>query len=126
MPGELIVSRFIAPGGRNVLLRKESAVASQSFFSPRALSADAADAQEQLYRYPDISDRELAVLVRHFQNLPLLDFGLLAADERLGAKMDVFFADHGDKLRPPLSWTEWAIAAAAVIGIFSWVYVNLG
>lgn len=73
-----------------------------------------------------ISDRELAVLVRHFQNLPLLDFGLLAADERLGAKMDVFSADHGDKLRPPLSWTEWAIAAAAVIGIFALVYVNFG
>lgn len=101
-------------------------MASQSFFSPRGLSADAADAQGLLYRYPDISDRELAVLVRHFQNLPLLDFGLLAADERLGAKLDTFYAEHGDKLRHPLSWAEWAIAVAAVIGIFALIYFTFG
>ena len=101
-------------------------MASQSFFSPRALSADAADAQGLLYRYPDISDRELAVLVRHFQNLPLLDFGLLAADERLGTKLDAFYADHGDKLRPSLSWTEWAFVGATVIGVIMLIYMVLG
>ncbi len=101
-------------------------MASQSFFSPRALSVDAADVQEMLYRYPDISDRELGILVRNFQNLPLLDFGLLAADEKLGARMDAFYAAHGDRLRPALSWMEWGIATAAAIALFLLTYFTFG
>ena len=68
-------------------------MASQPYFRARGLSQDAEQAQALLYRYQDITERELAVLVRTFANLPLLDFGLLAADQRLGAQLDAFYAD---------------------------------
>lgn len=100
-------------------------MASQSFFTPRALTAQAADARKLLYSYPDISDQELAILIGHFRKLPLLDFGLLAADEKLGPKLDAFYADHGNKLRSALTWAEWAIAIAMVAGVFALLYLAL-
>lgn len=101
-------------------------MASQSYFSPRAMSRTASDTRTLLYRYPDISDGELAVLIREFKNLPLLDFGLLSADAKLGAKMDEFYADHGDDLIPALSMTEWAVATSLIIGVFFLIYLGLG
>ena len=58
--------------------------------------------------------------------MPLLDFGLLAADQRLGAKLDAFYADHGDKLRPPLSELTWALAVPALIVAFALIYSAIG
>lgn len=101
-------------------------MASRSYFSPRALSSDSVDAQRLLCRYPDLTDQELAILVGRFRNLPLLDFGLLAADDKAGAKMDAFYAAHGDKLRPGLSWLEWSIPAAAVLAIFGLIQIAFG
>ena len=101
-------------------------MASQSFFSPRALSAHSKKVHELLYRYPNISEGELVVLVDHFRNLPLLDFGLLAADERLGAKMEAFYADHSDKLRSPWSLAEWALVVALVVAGLLLVFMVLG
>lgn len=88
----------------------------------RALSPTAAEAETLLARYPDISEEELESLIRKFQHLPLLDFGLLAADERLGRKLDEFYHDHGDKLRPPL-WgisLTMAILSATAIVLLAW------
>ncbi|HEU4819984.1 MAG TPA: hypothetical protein VFS87_02340 [Qipengyuania sp.] len=101
-------------------------MASQPFFSPRAMSQAAADTRTLLYRYPDISDRELAALIREFKNLPLLDFGLLSADAKSGTKMDEFYADHGDDLIPALSMTEWAVTTSVIIGVFFLIYLGLG
>jgi len=101
-------------------------MASESYFSPRALSRSVVAVQALLYRYPNISDRELETLIREFKNLPLLDFGLLSADRKLGAKMDEFYADHGDDLSPALSITEWAIATSALICVFAVAYLGLG
>ena len=100
-------------------------MASQPYFRSRGLSPRAARAEALLYRYPEISEQELADLIRTFANLPLLDFGLFAADQRLGAKLDAFYADHGEKLRPslPLTWSMIALivaigGAAAIYGAF--------
>lgn len=101
-------------------------MASQSFFSPRALSAHSTKVHELLYRYPDISDEKLTVLVRHFRNLPLLDFGLLAADARLGAKMEAFYADHGDRLRSALSLADWTLVVALAVAGLLLVFMALG
>jgi hypothetical protein len=101
-------------------------MASQSYVRPRALSESAATAERLLYRYPDISEGELASLMRTFANLPLLDFGLLAADERLGAKLDAFYADHGDKLRPPLMGVAWAVAVPVLIVAIALIYGAIG
>ena len=92
-------------------------MASQHYSRSRALSKGAAKAETLLSRYPDLTEKELASLIRKFQNLPLLDFGLLAADERLGDKLDEFYRDHGDKLRPPLSGLSWAMALLVVLAI---------
>ena len=101
-------------------------MASQQYLRSRALSESATEAETLLNRYPNISEQELAILIRTFANLPLLDFGLLAADQRLGAKLDAFYADHGDKLRPPLSELTWALAVPALIVAFALIYSAIG
>ncbi len=97
-------------------------MASQQFIRSRALSDGAAEAETLLNRYPDISEQELASLIRTFTHLPLLDFGLLAADDRLGPRLDAFYADHGDKLRTPVSTLSWvsAVLATVAIVLFFW------
>lgn len=92
-------------------------MASQQYLRSRSLSKSAAEAETLLNRYPDLSEQELALLIRRFQNLPLLDFGLLAADRKLGDKLDAFYRDHGDKLRAPLSAFSWAVAILVVLAI---------
>lgn len=98
-------------------------MATQHYSRSRELSEGAVKAEALLNRYPDLSEQELAHLIRTFAHLPLLDFGLMAADERLGEKLDEFYRDHGDKLRPPLSGVAWAMAVPAVIaiGLLYWV-----
>lgn len=97
-------------------------MASQPYSRARELSASAHHAQALLERYPDISDQELATLISTLAELPLLDFGLLAADERMDDKLNAFHADHGDKLRPPLSGIVWAIAVPVLIVSVALVY----
>ncbi|MBT2133651.1 hypothetical protein KK137_04825 [Croceibacterium sp. LX-88] len=97
-------------------------MATQHFSRSRALSEGAAEAETLLNRYPEISEQELDTMIRTFTHLPLLDFGLLAADERLGGKLDAFYADHGDKLRPPLSGMVWAIAVPVLIVAIALIY----
>ena len=92
-------------------------MASQLYSRSRGLSQGAAEAQTLLKRYPDLTEQELASLIRQFKNLPLLDFGLMSADERLGDRLDEFYRDHGDKLRAPLSGLAWAVSLLAVVAI---------
>jgi hypothetical protein len=66
-------------------------MASLHYSRSRALSDGAVRAEALLKRYPDITEPELASLISTFANLPFLDFGLMAADERLGAKLDEFY-----------------------------------
>ena len=96
-------------------------MANQSYFTSRGLSESAIDAEALLNRYPDISEQELATLIRTLAELPLLNFGLLAANESLGPKLDQFYADHGAKLRPPV--TRWAIAVPVAIVAVALAYL---
>ena len=100
-------------------------MATQHYSRSRELSDGALEAEALLIRYPDLSEQELATLIRTFSHLPLLDFGLMAADERLGAKLDAFYRDHGEKLRPPVSGVIWAMGVPAVIvlGLIYWAFV---
>jgi hypothetical protein len=99
-------------------------MASEPYFRSRGLSQSAQRAQVLLERYPDIGERDLATLIRTFANLPLLDFGLLAADERMGDKLEQFYADHGDKLRPSL--TLWAVAVPVAVVAIALAWLALG
>jgi hypothetical protein len=97
-------------------------MASQHYLRSRGLSETAAKAESLLNRYPDLSEQELASLIRKFKNLPLLDFGLLAADQQLGDKLDEFYRDHRDKLRAPLSGLSWTMALFVVLAIVLFVW----
>lgn len=101
-------------------------MASQYYSRSRGLSHNAAKAETLLNRYPDVSEEELATLIQCFARFPLLDFGVIAADERLGIKLDAFYRDHGDKLRPPMTDVMWALTVPAVIAIavlFYWAVI---
>ena len=101
-------------------------MASQYYSRSRELSHNAARAETLLNRYPDVSEKDLETLIRSFARFPLLDFGIIAADERLGSKLDAFYRDHGDKVRPPLADVMWALAVPAVIALavaFYWAVI---
>ena len=97
-------------------------MASLHYSRSRALSDDAVRAETLLVRYPDLSEQELADLLRTFARLPLLDFGLIAADRRLGAHLDSFYDDHGHRLWPPLSKWAWAVAVPLVMVTLALLY----
>jgi len=101
-------------------------MASRSYFSPRGLSASAADVQALLNRYPDIAEHELAGLIRAFGSLPSVDFGLMAADKHLGAKLDLFYAEHGDRLPRPFPGAIWAIPAVALMAVLVVLQTTFG
>jgi hypothetical protein len=86
------------------------------------LSDRALEAETLLNRYPDLSRAELSTLIRSFAQLPLLDYGLLAADERLGPKLEAFSNDHEHELRAPVSGLVWAmmVPAALALGVLVW------
>lgn len=93
------------------------------YYSPsRDLSDNAREAEALLFRYPEITETELAALIRTFAHLPLLDYGLLAADDRLGEKLEMFYHDHGEKLRAPIPLLAWglALSAAFAVVLFAW------
>ena len=72
-----------------------------------------------LDRYPDISDREVAELVSLFPSLPILDLGLMTADDRLSEKLIAFHRDHGSKLKTPLSSLIMFLTFPAIVAIFA-------
>lgn len=86
------------------------------------LSERALEAETLLNRYPDLTRTELSTLIRSFVHLPLLDYGLLAADEQLGPKLDAFHRDHGHELRAPVGGLMWAmlVPAAIALGVLVW------
>ena len=78
-------------------------MATQYFPRSRQPSAVALRAEALIDRYPNLSEIELAELINLMNRLPMLDFGLIAADDRLADRMDAFHRDHGDKLGPSLA-----------------------
>ena len=101
-------------------------MATQYFSRSRELSHNAANAERLLNRYPDLSEQELETLIRSFARFPLLDYGIIAADDALGPKLDAFYRDHGDKLRPPFEHVAWGLAVPVVIVLaiaFYWAVI---
>lgn len=96
-------------------------MASQHFSRSSGLSRSALRAQALLNRYPDISEQEVAILVRTFAQLPLLDFGLMAADGQLEHKLDAFYRDHTDKLRPRVGGLMWVLTSVAIVVAVLWL-----
>lgn len=90
------------------------------------LSEDAQLAHSLLERYPDLSDQELADLIGAFKRFPLLDLGILAADEQLAEKLAAFHTDHGGKLGLSRSERVGAIALTVLIlGLASAIMIGV-
>lgn len=79
----------------------------QTFSRSRTPSVEAERAEDILSRYPDIGERELSTLIAEIPRLPILDFALMTADERLARKLEAFNRDHGHKLKK--SWASAAV-----------------
>ena len=69
----------------------------------RAASPIAEEVQMLLVHYPHLSDDALDRLIAIYPRLPVLDAGLITADERLAPKLDAFHDAHGHRIRMPLS-----------------------
>ena len=97
-------------------------MANQQFSRSLDLSDRALEAETLLNRYPNLTEAELSTLIRTLTKLPLLDFGLMAADERMGQKLDEFYREHGHELRSPVFGLTWALAfpAALALGLLYW------
>src|SRR5688572_6679145 len=73
-------------------------------------------ASELIDRYPNLSEAELARLINIYRHLSALDVALMISDEKLGWKMEEFYADHRAKLKTP--FRQYAILVAiAVVGV---------
>src|SRR3546814_20491361 len=83
--------------------KEDAPMATQFHSRSREPSEMAVRAEALLSRYPDLSEPELASLIHTFPYLPILDVGLMTADDRLSEKLEAFHRNHGHKLRAPAS-----------------------
>ena len=89
----------------------------------RPPSRTAVEVEALLDRYPHLSREETARLVGAYPYLPMLDYALITADERLAGKIDAFHRDHGHKLKAPLNrlLAFVAVPAAVAVGMLWWI-----
>lgn len=99
-------------------------MAAQYFPRSREPSAIAQRAETLVARYPNLSEVELAELINLMPRLPMLDFGLMTADDQLSDRMEAFHRDHGDKLGPSLASAVTFLAVPAIIalGLTWWAF----
>ena len=97
-------------------------MATQYLSRSRQPAAIALRAETLINRYPNLSEAELAELINLMRRLPILDFGLMAADDQLAGKMEAFHQDHGDRLGPSLvsAVTFFAVPAIIALGVIVW------
>ena len=74
-------------------------------------------AEDLLSRYPNLSEQELAELINLFPHVNRVARGLMAADDRMGDKVEHFYRDHGDKLGSFGGDRTTLIAIAALVAI---------
>ncbi len=98
-------------------------MATRYYSRSRQKSGLALEAETLLIRYPNLSEQELARLIDILPHLPILDMGLMTADDRLSEKLATFNRHHGDKLRAPVSALMWFLAfpTIAAIGVLWWM-----
>ena len=97
-------------------------MATQYFSRSRQPSAIALRAEALINRYPNLSEVELAELINLMPRLPMLEFGLMTADDQLAGKMEAFHRDHRDKLGPSLASavTFLAVPSIVALGLVWW------
>ena len=82
-------------------------------------------AEALLSRYPNLSEQELAELINLFPNLNMVARGLMAADDRLGGKVEDFYRDHGEKIGGAAGGWRLSLALVAFLAIFAlWSVFN--
>jgi hypothetical protein len=84
-------------------LVKEKKMAVSGYSRSREPSEATLEVEALLRRYPNLADYELATLINELPRLPILDYGLMTADDELSEKLTEFHGHHGRKLRTPLS-----------------------
>jgi len=66
-----------------------------------------------IWRYPNLSEIELARLINLYRQLSALDMALMISDQRLAPKLDRFFNDHSSQLKAPVG--RYAIFLGALL-----------
>ena len=96
----------------------------QYFPRSRERSVIAQRTEALVSRYPNLSETELAELINLMSDLPILDFGLMTADDDLAAKMGAFQRDHGVKVGSQLVGAIAVLAVPAIItlGVLWWAF----
>ena len=77
-----------------------------------------------LSRYPDLSEGELAALIKKFPHVPIREVAMMTADERLSDQLNAFQRDHGPALRPGLASLIIFLSYPAVLlaGVLWWLF----
>ena len=86
----------------------------------RPRSPTVQEVDKSLDRYPDLSEPELAALMRQFRGLSLVDKAVIMGDVQLSRKLALFYRDHEPDLQAPFEglvlYILWP-AALAVAGL---------
>ena len=91
----------------------------------RPRSSTVQEVERSLDRYPELSEPELAKLMRQFRGLSLVDKAVIMGDERLSQKLALFYRDHEPDLQAPVAGLALYIllpAALAVAGV--WLFLG--
>lgn len=86
----------------------------------RPRSSTVQEVERSLDRYPELSEPELAKLMRQFRGLSLVDKAVIMGDERLSQKLALFYPDHEPDMRTPVAGPVLYVllpAALAVAGV---------
>ena len=96
---------------------------SQAYSRSRPLSQTALKIEALPDRYPDLSEQHIEPLIRSYPSLPMVDYAVMTAVERLAARLEAFHRDHGDKLKPPVGEmiAYVAVPALVALGALWWV-----
>jgi hypothetical protein len=81
------------------------------------------EAAELIDRYPDLGEVELARLISLYRDFSALDSALIISDQRLGPRLDRFYADHRSKLRAPFrQYAALVLYGVLTIGAVVWAW----
>ncbi len=99
-------------------------MATTPFHRARPRSNSSLRAEALLDRYPDLSDSELVELTALFPRLNMVERGLIAADDRLGGRVEHFYRDHGERLSGFSAQTAALVSALAVAAMMFWIVLG--